>query len=257
MMEMFTQYSFETSLIYLFLGGVFAGIINVFSAGGSFISLPLLEIAGLSLIHANATNRLALLLQNIISVSIFYKKKKLKVQEGFWLAIPSLMGAIIGAFIAVYLNEKILKIIVLIAFCLMLCSLFFKPDRWLHSLIKKKEKKLNGKEFCVFFLVGLYGGLIQAGVGIFLLGACVWASGYALKQANPIKSFIILTYTSIVLCIFSINGIVHWPYGLALGSGSILGAWIGTHLVIKAKPSTIRWALIIVCFIFILHFFKL
>ncbi|PLX11319.1 MAG: integrase, partial [Marinilabiliales bacterium] len=94
----------------LFVGvGFVAGIINTLAGGGSLLTLPLLMFFGLEANVANATNRIAIILQNIVGVASFKKKNVLNFKLGFHLAIPALIGSVIGAFIAVEIDEDMMK----------------------------------------------------------------------------------------------------------------------------------------------------
>ena len=57
-------------LVLLAVGGI-AGFINVLSAGGSMLTLPLLMFLGLPTQVANGTNRVAIILQSTTAVASF------------------------------------------------------------------------------------------------------------------------------------------------------------------------------------------
>ena len=247
----------DITFLYLFLAGVACGLINVVSAGGSFITLPLLIFMGLPATVANATNRVAIFMQNMVSVPTFYLKKELDLKGASLLAIPAVLGGVVGSFVAVSLDDKMMKRVIAIVLLVMLFSLFFQAERWLKGVVKVRKGPLTVKEFVSFFFVGIYGGFIQAGVGVFLLAASVWATGYSLKQANPIKVFIALSYTIVALVIFSANDLIRWEYGVILGLGNMLGAWLGVHLSIKGGANLIRWMLVVVILFFSLYFLDL
>ena len=57
--------------------GMVAGFINTLAGSGSLLTLPLLMFMGLPANVANGTNRIALLLQNVVGVSAFRKQKML------------------------------------------------------------------------------------------------------------------------------------------------------------------------------------
>ena len=60
------------------LAGFIAGFINTLAGSGSLVSLPMLMLLGLPSNIANGTNRVAILLQNVVGVSSFKKKEMLK-----------------------------------------------------------------------------------------------------------------------------------------------------------------------------------
>ena len=62
--------------------GFVAGFINTVAGSGSLLTLPLLMFLGLPANVANGTNRIAILLQNIVGISSFKQQKVLSFREG-------------------------------------------------------------------------------------------------------------------------------------------------------------------------------
>ncbi len=224
--------------------GIFAGFINTMAGGGSTLTLPMLMLLGLPANVANGTNRVAILLQNIVGVSTFKQKKVLDFKTDYRLAIPAILGAIIGALIAVDINEELLKKIITGLMILMILIIVFKPDAWLKEQAGNISAKPSILQYGVFFLIGLYGGFIQLGVGFFLLAGLVMGCGFDLVKANAIKVFIVLIYTAFALGIFIYNDQVDWMSGLLLAIGNMAGAWLGVHFTVKGGAKYVRYVLI-------------
>ncbi len=229
----------------LIAGGFACGFINILAGSGSLITLPILIFIGLPVNVANGTNRVAILFQNIVGVARFRQSKMLDLKHGLALAIPAVFGAIAGAQIAVNLNERAMEITIGGLMIVMLVTLFIKPKRWLEG--KGGDIKSMGiSQAAIFFLIGLYGGFIQAGVGIFLLAGLVLSAGYNLKFANPVKILIILCFTIFALIIFIINNQVRWDAGLILAVGNMAGAVVATKMAVQKGSEFIRVLLVIV-----------
>ncbi|MCD4700730.1 MAG: TSUP family transporter, partial [Candidatus Aegiribacteria sp.] len=93
--------------ILLFLAGIAAGFVNVNAGGGSFLTIPLLIIlGGLPATAANGTNRIAVLIQNIIAVKNFRRHGFRDIRQGLKLGISAMVGAVIGSIIAVDIPES-------------------------------------------------------------------------------------------------------------------------------------------------------
>ena len=71
----------DNSMLYLVLLGFASGFINMFAGGGSMLVVPFLIFLGLPPHVANATNRVAILLQNIVSTATFRQKKILNLKR--------------------------------------------------------------------------------------------------------------------------------------------------------------------------------
>ena len=89
--------------------GLVAGFINTVAGGGSTLTLPLLMFLGLPANVANGTNRIAILLQNVVGVNTFRNKKVLNLTSDYKLAVPAILGSILGAYFAVEIDEETLR----------------------------------------------------------------------------------------------------------------------------------------------------
>ena len=91
----------------------------------------------------------------------------------------------------------------------------------------------------VFFGIGIYGGAVQAGVGLVLLAALTRA-GFDLVTANHIKVLVTLTVAAVALPIFIYNGQVVWIPALVLASGFTVGGWLGAKVAVRGGEKLIR-----------------
>lgn len=224
--------------------GILAGIINTLAGGGSMLTLPVLMALGLPPNMANGTNRIAILLQNVVGVGRFVQKKRMDLPSGWRVGLPAAVGAVAGAFIAVRLNDEVMKMAIAGVMVLVFLLILLQPNRWLQESGQHRALPY-GLQVLVYFLVGVYGGFIQAGVGFFLLTALVLGSAYDLVKANALKLFVILLYTPVALVIFFLAGDVDLVLGLVLAAGNMTGAWIGTHLAMKKGVRFIRYVVLL------------
>ncbi len=229
--------------------GLLAGFINTLAGSGSLITLPFLMFLGLPANVANGTNRIAILLQNVVSVGGFRQQKILSYREGLLFALPAVAGAMVGARIAVHLDEEVMRKTIGVLLVIMIFIILYKPNRWLKG--KDIPLSRRRKVFLVFlfFLIGIYGGFIQAGVGFFLLAGLVIGAGANLVKANALKVFIILLYTPLALAFFMYYHQVNYVLGLVLAVGNMTGAWLGTRVAVSWGPRFVRIILLLALFI--------
>lgn len=229
---------------YLYLGvvaaGFAAGFINTIAGSGSLITLPLLIYLGLPPTVANGTNRVGILLQNLVSTVSFRQQGVLHLRSGLILATPAIAGSLVGAQIAVNLNEEMMRIAIGVLMLVMLAVMLMRPERWLRGHSDVVTRRLGLKEALIFFAIGIYGGFIQAGVGIFLLAALVLGAGYDLVRANGLKVLIIFAFTLFALGVFVRNGQVDWVVGLTLALGNSLGALAAARMSVRRGAPFVR-----------------
>ncbi len=230
--------------IYLILAGLCAGFINVIAGGGSLITLPLMIFLGVPSVVANASNRVALLAQNIVSVSNFKKNNIISGKYPVYLGISALLGAILGAFIAVDIPEKLLNKILSIVMVLVAILILTTPT----FKIEQKERldfknKLVG--VIVFFFIGIYGGFLHAGIGFIMILSLVKINRFSLLKTNAIKVTVALIYTISALAVFIWQDVVDWKVGLIVAIGSSTGGWLGSHFSIKKGDVWIKRILLV------------
>jgi len=230
--------------LLIIAGGLIAGFINTLAGSGSLVTLPILIFAGLPATVANGTNRIAILLQNVVGVTSFNKKKVLDIKGVLYLGIPATIGSIIGANIAVNINEDVMSKVIGVIMVLMLFVIIVRPKRWLVGTLETLDSKVSFWQIILFFFIGIYGGFIQAGVGIFLLSGLVLGIGYNVVRANAVKVGIILFFTIFALGVFIYNGQVDFIIGFILAIGNMIGAWLGAKVAVEKGSVWIRRLLI-------------
>lgn len=236
-------------VVALVVSGVFVGFINTLAGGGTIISLSLFMFMGLPADVANGTNRIAVVLQNITSVATFKQKKLLDTRKAIWLSVPTVIGSIIGAQLAIEIDEATFRKAIGVVMLLMIFFIISKPDKWLKGQLKLQEKKVSPLQYIIFFGIGIYGGFVQVGVGYFLLAAIVLGAGYDLVKANAIKVFVVLAYTLFAMVIFIIHDKINWQFGLIHAIGNIIGAYLASRYAVEWGANFIRWFIIVIILI--------
>ena len=226
--------------------GFAAGFINTLAGSGSLITLPLLIFIGLPATVANGTNRVAVFLQTAVAVNRFRQSGIMDFRRGFQLTVPAILGAILGAQIAVNLNEQAMKTAIGILMVVMLVVVLVRPKRWLVGRSGMLARRPGWLLLLIFFMIGCYGGFIQAGVGIFLLAGLVLGAGYELVGANAVKNLIVMVSTLFALIVFIVNHQVEWLPGLVLAVGNMIGAWVAARMAVEKGAKFVRWILVAV-----------
>jgi hypothetical protein len=224
--------------ILVMVGGV-AGFLNVLAGGGSLLTLPLLIFLGLPAAVANGTNRVAIFFQNIFAMGGFRRQGVFPAALALLCTVPALAGAYLGANLAVEIDDHLFKR--LLALILVGVMLFTALDPMRR--FGREEAVVTPLRaavlLCTFFLVGVYGGFVQAGVG-FLIISGLLAHGLDLVRINAIKVIVIFAFTVVALAVFMAHGQVDYGLGLALAAGNSAGGWIATHVAVKKGHDWIK-----------------
>ena len=232
-------------VLLLFGTGIAAGFLNTVAFGGSLLALPVLIFLGLPTAVANGTNRIAIFCQNFSAIVGFRRKGVSDFNYSILLAIPAVIGAVIGATIAVDIKDAVFNLILAVVMITMLVLTLINPTERLKDRIESKDTRSKIIAMVVFFFIGIYGGFIQAGVGLLVITALRLLTGIDLVRTNAIKVFVIFFYTVVALGIFIIKDKVNWYLGPTLAIGNACGAWLGSHWAVEKGDKWIKVVLIV------------
>ena len=243
-------------ILLLFAFGSTAGFINIMAGGGSSITLPLLIFLGLDSAMANGTNRIAVFIQNIAAIISFKQEKFAQFKLSFKLSLCTLPGAIIGAIVAVKIdNELFQKILGFVIIGIMITILFPQFNRRSNS--QTNDDSYNPwLLYPAMFGIGFYGGFIQAGVGFLIMAALLHLMKLNLIRVNMHKVFIVFVFTFPAILIFIFTGNVKWSYALILSAGNAFGGWWSAKISVKKGEKVIRIVLLVAMFIMALKLLK-
>lgn len=208
----------------LIAAGMLAAVANTLAGGGSVITLPLLLALGLDASTANGTNRVGILAQNLVATILYARRGMLPWRALLRHGSPASLGAVAGASLAVELPTFWILKLLGVALLLLAASLWLRPS----SLQRARPPAHVWLQAMLMFGVGMYGGLIQAGVGFVLLAVLVFAGGLDVIQANALKLAVVLVYTVCALPLFAAAAQVDWQAGALLAVGHAVGAVVGT-----------------------------
>ncbi len=238
----------------LFGVGAVAGVLNVLAGGGSLLTLPVLIFLGLPSAMANGTNRVAILIQNIVAVQGFRHRKVMPLKLALICTVPALIGSVIGAKLAIDIGDEAFRRI-LAGVMIGVCALMVvdPTKRWRFDPATLTRARLAA--LAVTFLgVGVYGGFIQAGVGFIIITGLL-VHGLDMVRINAVKVFVVMVYTVSALAVFVRAGQVDWALGLALAAGNATGGWLGSQLAVSKGHDWLRRAVLVVAVAFAVKLF--
>tara|TARA_B100001093_G_scaffold235413_2_gene225668 strand:- start:601 stop:1356 length:756 start_codon:yes stop_codon:yes gene_type:complete len=233
----------------LIIVGFFAGIINTLAGGGSLFTLPFLIFLGLPPSVANGTNRIVIVIQSLGGTLGYQSKKINTFPFPIYLGVTASIGSLIGAQIALQLDgaifNRILAVIMLIVGLLILIRQ--------NSLSSNLPERLTGKYLIYavlgFFIIGIYGGFINAGIGIVIMIFLNRLNRLSLVKTNATKVLVVMIYTTVALIFFAFNDAVNWKLGLLMALGTLFGAWWASRWSVRKGDRVIRIAMLLAIFI--------
>ncbi len=220
-------------------GGLAAGTINAVAGGGSTLTVPLLVLAGVPGNQANGSNRVGILTSNAAAAASF---RRLGVR-GLSRAAPILAAVVVGSLVGSVAVSRLTDDAFETVFGLLMVPLIILA-------VRKPKAREGGRSWSprltavVFFGIGIYGGAVQAGVGLVLLAALTRA-GFDLVTANNVKVVVNVVLTIVALPVFVVQGDVSWGPALVLAVGFTAGGWLGANVAVKGGERFIRAVMVV------------
>ncbi len=230
----------------LILAGFVAGFMNTMAGGGSLLTLPLLIFLGLPAAVANGTNRVAIFMSTLSATAGFKSKGVSNFPFNIYLGFSGLIGALIGARIAIDIKGELFNKILAIIMILVVLLIVFKPKISYSELMERLTGKHLFVSMIAFFFIGIYGGFINAGIGFVIMLFLHYYNRLDLVKVNATKVVIVLIYTSGALITFALADKVNWTYGIFLATGNFIGGWTSSRWSVKKGENTIKIFLLII-----------
>ena len=237
-----TNFSIEI-LTFLFFVGVVAGFLDTLVGGGGLLAVPALLLSGIPPIYVLGTNKFQGSMGTGIATFLLFRKKKLDWNSVKNLMFASFIGSIVGGVIIQFVDTQFLSFVIPIV--LVFIAIYF--------IISPKPKSTVGnskpnKKFELFAVpvVGFYDGMFGPGAGSFFA-----MTGVMLKKLEIIQATILakpLNFASNIagFIVFFSFGHIAFLIGLLMMMGQMIGAFFGTHYLLKANPLIIRLLIVII-----------
>jgi len=222
----------------LFFTGIFAGLVDSMAGGGGIITVPVLLNLGLPVPLALGTNKLQSSFGSVSAAWHYSRQGVVRFRDCHLGVVMTLTGAGLGAFTVELLDDALLaKIIPWLLGAILIYTIFRPsvghldhPPRWRWPWF-----------YTAFGLgLGFYDGFFGPGTGAFWAIAFVVVQGQNFVKATGHTKVMNATSNLASLAVFLLHGSVHLGAGLTMGAGQLIGAKLGTGLVVKRGARFVR-----------------
>ncbi len=235
----------------IFAAGFVAGVINSVAGGGTLVSFPSLLWIGRDPIVANVTNTVALW-PGSLSAMLGFRRELRGSRLWMWLlAVPSLLGGLVGAMLLLRTPSRTFAAIVpfLILFATIVFAVQAPLSRWLRNEtdVARQQAPAWWVGAALFQLgVATYGGYFGAGIGILMLAALALLGLTDIHQMNGLKNFFAVCINLVAAAYFMLWGPVRWADALFMALGAISGGLGGAGLARRLGREFVRRTVILI-----------
>ncbi len=225
--------------VFLALASAAAGVVNAIAGGGTLLTFPALLAAGVPPVTANATNTVALFPGQLASSFAYRSHIADERRRAIVLAIPSLLGGLLGAWLLIELPEKAFEAVVpwLIVFA---CVVLAFQGQLKHLASRARAAEHPAALWIAQLLIAIYGGYFGAGIGILMLAAMGIMLPSSLQHANALKVLFSLLINAIAAVYFVFHGSVRPGLAVLMAAASIAGGFVGARLAQRLPPAAMR-----------------
>ena len=203
-----------------FVLGAVVSLINSIAGGGSTLSLPIMIFLGMPATVANGTNRIGLIIGNFSSAFNLMKHGYLNKRIFVQLAIPTFLGALVGACFLVRIGDKMFQAILAVVICLVVVMGNIRKDI-LGKPPETPPEKLTWKGALGFFGIAIYGCIVQVGVGFVQIFGLTRYTGMDAVHVNALKNSLTNVFLLVSTVALGVMGKIDWPIAIVMAAGAL------------------------------------
>lgn len=228
----------------LFAAGLSGGFIDAIAGGGGLITVPTLLGVGLPPQLALGTNKAQSSCGTIIAVSRYARAGLVGWTEVRLAAALAFLGSMAGAWTLTLIGNDALRRIIPWMLLAVVVYVALSPRLGAQPTKARVDATLFGWTFGLS--LGFYDGFFGPGTGAFWILGLVTLLGQELTRANAFTKVVNLASNLGSLLIFALHGQVAPWIALAMIAGQLIGARLGSGLVLKHGAGLIRGVFLVV-----------
>ncbi|MHA7879333.1 MAG: TSUP family transporter [Saccharospirillum sp.] len=241
---MIVELSLPLVLIF-FLVAVLAGWVDTLAGGGGLLALPALLLAGVSPVSALATNKSQGVIGTLTATLTLFLRGHLRGRDLIPMAMMAGLGSALGTLLVQRINTDWLAWFIPAVLILVALYFWLTPD--LGAVARHARISERSWGVVVSPAIGFYDGVFGPGTGSFYAAAGVVFRGQTLLDATIRAKLFNFTTNVVSLALFTAGGQVVWALGVIMMLGQVVGAFIGSHTMLRGGARLIRPMVITMC----------
>lgn len=228
--------------VIICLAAFLAGVLNTIAGGGTFLTFPALVYTGMPVVAANATSAVAVF-PGYLGGAVGFRKEIAAFERRRLVRITfaTVAGGLVGSSLLIVSSEKAFSFAV--PFLLAGATLVFAFGDRLRDWAKARSD-MDPNWSLGTFLVSVYGGYFNGGLGIVLLALFSLWGMRDLNQMNGLKNGLSFILSAISVGVFALAGMVAWTEAMLMMAMATAGGYAGAPLARSLPPKVVRVAVI-------------
>lgn len=226
-------------LLILVAAAFGAGVLNTIAGGGTFLTFPALVMVGVPPVAANATSAVAVF-PGYLAGAVGFREELASYNRArlLRLSLVALAGAAVGSGLLLVSSNEAFSAVV--PFLLLASTLAFLYGEKIRAFAAARARGVTPEGALGLFVVAVYGGYFNGGLGIVLLALFALWGMSDIHQMNGLKNGLSFVISAISVGIFAAAGLVAWPYAIAMMIAATLGGYAGAPLARRLPKRAVR-----------------
>ena len=232
--------------LVLALGGVFSGVLaGILGIGGGFIIVSMLVALGYTPIQSVATSTLVIIMSSSTGSFYNWRSGYLNLQRVVYIAIPAIITAPLGAYLAGEIADYVL--LTIFGFFLLVNIFLIRLRKKIVGREQHSSQSFNPVLSRVITggVAGFLAGLLGIGGGAIMVPLQMLLLNEDIKVAVRTSLGVIVMATISSCVLHAVQGNVLFLPGLIVGVGGIVGTQVGTRVLPKLSASLVSQIFII------------
>jgi len=215
-------------------------MVDSIAGGGGLLTIPSFLALGIPPHLSLGTNKFAASWGALTSSYTYLRSKKVYLPLVKFIIPFTFAGAALGVNTVLRINQKYLKIIVLIMLIVVAVYTILNKNMGKDDNFTGLNKKKIILGCIIGFIMGFYDGFFGPGTGSFLMFAFIHFFGFNFTNATANARILNFTSNITSLILFAINRKIIYTIALPMSLSMSFGAWIGSKLAIKHGGEIIK-----------------
>jgi len=195
-------------------------------------------VGGVPPVNALATNKVQSVFGTVSSALNYFRHDQIQLPSLAPALVYALVGAAVGTLLVQRMDPQVLA--ALIPALLILVALYLGLSPKIADTDSPPRLQPHAFGVVAGGGVGFYGGFFGPGMGSFAAAAFAGLRGYNMRRATGNAKPLVLVTNGVSVVLFAMSGQVLWKLALVMAAGQIIGARLGSGLVLRHGTRLIK-----------------
>src|SRR5690554_286656 len=201
-------------------------------------------LAGVPPLQALATNKLQAPAGTGMATYQVIRRHGVRWVDVRWPMLWAFVGSVVGTIAILFVSTAALTVVIPVVLALMAAYFLFVPRS--HEPPAQPRMGEKAHDLGVVPAIGFYDGAFGPGTGSLYALSGVALRALPLRRSTAVAKTLNFATNIASLIVFVIAGKVVWLVGGVMIVGQLIGAYIGSHILLRVHPMVLRVLIVVV-----------